>query len=243
MARSTGRSVRMIRAWRVLLVLMIIPNLFFAIAGALAGHVAFFSLAVILLLLGAAAFQTVVIGVMEARSGQRYPLAEPALRKITGRRKPDYELIAGLERECGMEPSGHAGSSACHLCETGRHAAGEMRSAPVHEFGTAAAALAGTGSLTAAVHPDGVAFAPAEHFAQLAKVGRYSCLSPCPICAERDFAAAIREQEARMRAMILAPKPDLGDLRGDLARDLRDLHDLDDADVKQWLGRDRWEQR
>jgi hypothetical protein len=32
--------------------------------------------------------------------------------------------------------------------------------------------------------------------------------------ADAGFEAAIREQEARMRASIIAPKPDLGDLRG-----------------------------
>jgi len=42
-----------------------------------------------------------------------------------------------------------------------------------------------------------------------------------------DVDAVIGEQTARMRASILAPGPDLGDVRGDLARDLRDLRDLE----------------
>jgi hypothetical protein len=61
----------------------------------------------------------------------------------------------------------------------------------------------------------------AVHFAQLAKVGLEYCLSYCPICAER--------LDALMRASILVPEPDLGDVRGDLKRDLRDLSDLDGA--------------
>ena len=39
-----------------------------------------------------------------------------------------------------------------------------------------------------------------------------------------EFLRVLREQEARMRAVILAPKPDRGDGgRADLARDMRDL--------------------
>ena len=40
-----------------------------------------------------------------------------------------------------------------------------------------------------------------------------------------DLAMAVLEE--RMRAVIVAPKPDLGDLRGDLARDMRDLRELE----------------
>lgn len=43
-----------------------------------------------------------------------------------------------------------------------------------------------------------------------------------------DFERAIAEQERRMRASILAPKPDLGDGgRADLARDMRDLAEME----------------
>lgn len=41
-----------------------------------------------------------------------------------------------------------------------------------------------------------------------------------------DVEATIREHTARMRASVLAPKPDLGDVRGDLARDMRGLREL-----------------
>jgi hypothetical protein len=46
-----------------------------------------------------------------------------------------------------------------------------------------------------------------------------------------DVDAVIGEQTARMRASILAPGPDLGDVRGDLARDTRDLAELDGLDL------------
>ena len=42
-----------------------------------------------------------------------------------------------------------------------------------------------------------------------------------------DFERAAREHEARMRASIIAPKPDAGDVRRDLVRDMRDLRELD----------------
>lgn len=50
------------------------------------------------------------------------------------------------------------------------------------------AALSGTGSLSAKVTRDDVAYASesSEHFAQLARVGRERCAGFCPICAERD---------------------------------------------------------
>jgi hypothetical protein len=41
---------------------------------------------------------------------------------------------------------------------------------------------------------------------------------------------AIIDQTARMRASILAPKPDLGDPQGDLNRDMRDLAELEMLD-------------
>jgi hypothetical protein len=42
-----------------------------------------------------------------------------------------------------------------------------------------------------------------------------------------DFEATLREHHARMRAAIIAPKADLGDGRGDLARDMRELRELE----------------
>ena len=42
-----------------------------------------------------------------------------------------------------------------------------------------------------------------------------------------DFEATLREHHARMRASVIAPGPDLGDVRGDLARDMRDLRELE----------------
>jgi hypothetical protein len=41
------------------------------------------------------------------------------------------------------------------------------------------------------------------------------------------FECALRQNEARMRASIIAPKPDLGNLQADLDRDMRDLRELD----------------
>jgi hypothetical protein len=46
-----------------------------------------------------------------------------------------------------------------------------------------------------------------------------------------DFERVLREQAGQMRASILAPKPDLGDVRGDLARDMRDLRELDEINA------------
>jgi hypothetical protein len=79
----------------------------------------------------------------------------------------------------------------------------------------------GTGFLSAKARWDDVAY-PSEasqHFAALARVGRKYCASYCPVCAER--------LDALMRASVLAPKTDLGDGRADLARDMRDLRELD----------------
>jgi hypothetical protein len=46
-----------------------------------------------------------------------------------------------------------------------------------------------------------------------------------------DFERAVTEQTVRMRASIIAPKPDLGDVRGDLARDMRDLRELGEINM------------
>jgi hypothetical protein len=105
-----------------------------------------------------------VSGVMTFRPVTR-DAREAALRRITGRRRPDYELIARLERECGIGPGEPLRQGTGTLTANGAPAA--------------TAALAGTGSLTAAVH-----------LAGLARVGRESCVTYCPICAARREATA-----------------------------------------------------
>lgn len=77
--------------------------------------------------------------------------------------------------------------------------------------------------VTVAVEPSA---APAEHFAALARVGRDSCLSFCPICADR-FLELHGEQ---MRRLILGSYTDLG--TGE-----------DRAATQHWLDKERWGER
>jgi hypothetical protein len=179
---------------------------------------------------------------------------EAVLRRVTHRPRrtmtpDDYRHLRELETELGWEPSEMPmpeparptrGTGSPVACECVRHASDRAfaqgpcatcrqrarsgtltATGPVTLSGTAA--LSGTGTLSAKATWDDVAYPSeaAQHFAKLAKVGLEYCLSYCPICAER--------LDALMRASILVPEPDLGDVRGDLKRDLRDLSDLDGA--------------
>jgi hypothetical protein len=72
----------------------------------------------------------------------------------------------------------------------GTGGSGGLGGVTVHYF-PAASALSGTGSLTARVEWDDVAYPSkaSEHFAALARIGLEHCLSWCPICEERDQGA------------------------------------------------------
>lgn len=132
----------------------------------------------------------------------------------------DYRRLREMEIELGWEPTEVPGSLA-----SGGMVALEPRKPAACECGKSAEehAREWDEQVIAKATWDDVAYASeaSEHFAQLARVGLNHCLSYCPICAGR--------LNALMRASILAPEPDLGDVRGDLKRDLRDLSDLDGA--------------
>jgi hypothetical protein len=229
MARSTGRSVRMIRAWRVLLVLMIILDLFFATAAALAGQgVALITFAATLFVSGVVTFQTFAIRRLEARSGRRYPLAEPVLRKITGRREPDYELIARLERECGIEP-GESVEVPAPVTRIVRPARGGIA-----DDRLAAQALAEESAF---------------HVALLDKAGRDCCLSPCNLCQHlgRQGLSAGGSGGAGQASIFYASGSPVVAAGGNGAQQWRRLDGSPaphppSADDECWLDNERWEQ-
>ncbi len=136
---------------------------------------------------------------------------EPLLRRVTHRPRrtmtpDDYRRLREMEIELGWEPS----ELPATLTELPPSSPEPLTATPGVSAGPA---LSGTGSLSAKGRPvdsvwstggssrcicpacqqsmregrgkvpDAVA---AEHFAQLARVGREHCLSYCPICAERD---------------------------------------------------------
>lgn len=135
------------------------------------------------------AFEAVLFAVnlvmftIDAAVGRSYAFIIPGLLLTAAAICFQTVLIRKLERQ-----EGRRGSLTVALLRavTGRRLHDDVRIAELErECGIGLAPRQGAGTLAVAVHPDGVAFAPSEHFAQLAKVGRKSCVSWCPICADR----------------------------------------------------------
>jgi hypothetical protein len=104
---SPGRPVRIVRTCRIVAAAALLPNLVTGTADALTGSASvFIALAAIMFLAGCIAFQTRAIRRMEKQAGRRYLLAEPVLRKVTGRpvmTGADRRHLQEMERGLGWE--------------------------------------------------------------------------------------------------------------------------------------------
>jgi len=218
------RSVRLLRISRGCFLAAAVLGVIMAVVPPAANVAAWVIAVPVAILLTFAVAQTAAIRQCKAEIAQRErELNRPRMTL------DDYRRLREMEIELGWEPSelpagaGASPESSRPACECG-HCDGSHEGPGVSWFRDtrqASTALSGTGSLSAKVTWDDVAYASeaSQHFAQLARVGLRHCLSCCPICADR--------LDALMRAAILVPGPDLGDVRGDLKRDMRDLSELD----------------
>lgn len=229
-AREGVRASNRIRVLRVMMVPFLAWNLFLGAFDAASGSLlALVNFTCVLLLAGVVVLQTCLIRRIEKREEIRGSLPEAALRRAFRRPRRtmtpvDYRLLADLERELGWEPS-----EPCMpvkvpepLVPGTGFAAFSKGAADV-----SAAALSGSGALSAKART--VRECECRRCGDdIASVQVRSQDSAAPV-TEFCFECFLEEQRARMRAVILMPKPDLGDLAGDLARDMRDLRDLNRA--------------